>query len=472
MPNRLAVIPLLFLPLACAPEDLADEAESEAVELGTLAAGGVRTTVVAEADASVTGATPTTSAGRETTLGSDGDPTRAAYLRFAVPALAGSVRSATLRLFVSNPTWNGPDVHVTSSSWSESTLTYATRPAPVGAALRDLSAVVAGAWIEIDVTSAVDAGGPVSFVLLADSNDRIEVASREAATGRPELVIDSDAPSSAGCPTFASRVSLGRRESRDLNEASGLQASVINDGVLWAHDDSGDSHRAFALTEAGKHLGIYDVAGAGFQDWEGMGIGRIDGQWRLFFGDIGGNTPRATVQVYTVPEPTVSATQAPVTATLRGTVRMDLVYPDGPHNAEGIFVDPVDDSVYVVTKHGYGYTQVFRKAAPHVAGTSTLEEVAILEFDEAPLRSGDGTGGLLATAADISSAGDEIIIKTYASTFLWRRAPGMSIADALATEPCAVTTSDGETVAFTADGGGYIMTTESTGADLYFAERR
>ena len=54
MPNRLAVISLLFLPLACAPENLAGESESETSELGTLAAGGVRTTVVAEADATVT----------------------------------------------------------------------------------------------------------------------------------------------------------------------------------------------------------------------------------------------------------------------------------------------------------------------------------------------------------------------------------------------------------------------------------
>lgn len=150
---------------------------------------------------------------------------------------------------------------------------------------------------------------------------------------------------------------------------------------------------------------------------------------------------------------------------------MDLVYPDEPHNAEGLFVDPVDDSIYVVTKNGHGHTQVFRKAAPHVAGTSTLTQVATLELGAAPLLVGSGTAGMLATAADISADGSEILIKTYASVFLWRRAPGTSIASALAGTACPARNAAGETVAFSADGSGCFMTDEATGSNLYWAER-
>lgn len=460
-------LPLLLL-ASCAPEDSFDESIGD-VEYEIEA----RTTVNAEADATVAAQTPAVALGSETTLTSDGDPSRAAYLRFTVPATVGTVRAATLRLYVTNPTWNGPRVLATSASWSEATVTYANRPAPVGATLDDLGTVASGTWVELDVSDAVTGAGPVSFVLAPDSDDGLGVASREATSGRPELVIVGDTPSVAGgaCPAFAAPVSLGARESLDLNEASGLQASLRNPGVYWSHDDSGDTHRAFALTASGRHLGIYDVVGAGFIDWEAMGLGHVDGEWRLFFGDIGGNVPRAQVQVYTVPEPTVSTTQAPVRASLGGTVRMDLVYPDAPHNAEGLFVDPVDDSIYIVTKNGRGYTQVFRKAAPHVAGTSTLTQVAALDFAAAPLETGDGTAGMLATAADISPDGREILIKTYASTFLWRRAPGTSVASALGGTPCAVRNSAGETVAFTADGSGYLMTDEATGSKMYFSAR-
>src|SRR5689334_15559786 len=88
-----------------------------------------------------------------------------------------------------------------------------------------------------------------------------------APSNETEETAEASSSSLAACPASWTRTSLGARELAASNEASGLAASRKNAGVLWTHDDSGDSARVFAMTFAGAHLGIYDVAAADFVDW-------------------------------------------------------------------------------------------------------------------------------------------------------------------------------------------------------------
>jgi hypothetical protein len=290
-------------------------------------------------------------------------------------------------------------------------------------------------------------------------------------TGEEEPAEDEvgelEATALPACPKFADKVKVGERQLAASGEASGLMVSRKNPGVLWTHDDSGDSSRVFAMTKSGKHLGIYNIANASFRDWEDMGLAKINGTWYLVMGDIGGNDPRTQVQVYLVPEPTVSATQSAVTTTIGGTIRLNLNYPSGEHNAEGLFVDPIDNSIYIVTKKSTGYTRLFRKRAPHVASTTTLGQAAAIDFSKAPLRINDDQGSRVATAAEISSDGDEILIKTYQSTFLWRRPAGSTVAQAMATAPCTMPNGGGETIALSPDSGTYYTTNEPAFSAIY-----
>ena len=70
------------------------------------------------------------------------------------------------------------------------------------------------------------------------------------------------------CPTFAGGVVSGTVASAEIREASGLVASRRHPGVLWVHNDSGDTARIFATRPDGTHLGIYSIMGAGSADWE------------------------------------------------------------------------------------------------------------------------------------------------------------------------------------------------------------
>ncbi len=158
-----------------------------------LTPGTATLTFNAEADAYVDEATPTANFGSATFLRTDagGNPGVESYLRFVVDGLHGDVQSATLRLLATSNTVDGPAAYPTASGWGESTINWAGKPAPTGAALADAAGISTGAWVEWDVTPAVTAEGPVSFRLAQEVADGVNFHSRESviATGRPELVL-------------------------------------------------------------------------------------------------------------------------------------------------------------------------------------------------------------------------------------------------------------------------------------------
>jgi hypothetical protein len=113
------------------------------------------------------------------------------YLKFDLSSLASAtVDSAKLRLLVRDSSPHTQNVRsVGSSGWSETAVTYNTRPA-VGPVIRTLNGGAAGATIEIDITSAVVAGrgGLLSLAIDSTGSNGIDFGSREWTT-KPQLVI-------------------------------------------------------------------------------------------------------------------------------------------------------------------------------------------------------------------------------------------------------------------------------------------
>ncbi len=181
------------------------------------------------------------------------------------------------------------------------------------------------------------------------------------------------------CPTQGDSVEFGTVESTDIDEISGLAASRINPGVLWVHNDSGDSARVFAISYDGALLGTYYLADTAAFDWEDMAAGQDpeSGEGLLYLGDIGDNYQvREAVAVLIVPEPQVSVEQDPVEEDLQAST-VFLSYPGGALDAETLMVDPQTADIYIVSKDYQGQTFVLRKAAPHVDGeTAEMEVVA------------------------------------------------------------------------------------------------
>ena len=216
------------------------------------------------------------------------------------------------------------------------------------------------------------------------------------------------------------------------------------------------------------------LTGAKATDWEdlALGPGPTAGESYLYVGDIGDHgTSRDDVRVYRVAEPKTDPAAFFGTSTLTGVERFIFVYPDKAHNAETLLVDPLTGDLYIVVKAGRGGSPVFRAKAPLSSnGKTTLELVTTLAFGEAPL-AGDTT----TTGGDLSPARDQLTVRTYKSAFAWRRAPGATLDEALATPPCTIPTSaggQGETLGFAADGKGYYSLNEGTFQPLkFYAEK-
>ena len=162
-------------------------------------------------------------------------------------------------------------------------------------------------------------------------------------------------PTHAGEPGFGSGVAVGRVTDGNVTEASGLAASRRNPGVLWTHNDAGSDPRLFALSTNGTLLRTFRVAKAQDGDFEDIAVGpgpRADIDY-LYFADIGDNDMnRDNVRVYRVPEPAIYSyfAASPSIEMASNDVEIVLEYPDGQHDAEALWVDPLIGDLFIATK--------------------------------------------------------------------------------------------------------------------------
>ncbi len=158
---------------------------------------GTTMTAAVEADAWVESANPSLNHGTDQFLSIDNSPLSEGFLRFTVSG-AGDISQAKLRLYAYNGTDNAPKVYrVTDNSWSETGITWSTKPARSGTPVDTTSLVPTNSWVEYDVSSMVTANGTYTFNLVPDTGDLLQVRSREYAadpTLRPQLVLTVGAP--------------------------------------------------------------------------------------------------------------------------------------------------------------------------------------------------------------------------------------------------------------------------------------
>jgi hypothetical protein len=247
----------------------------------------------------------------------------------------------------------------------------------------------------------------------------------------------------------------GHVASNELIETSGIAASRANGGVIWAHNDSGDSPRVFAMTTSGQHLGSFTLSGATAVDWEDMAIGPGPqaGQSYLYVADIGDNSHvRSSIVVYRVAEPSVNVQQPPGDGQVLANVSaITLQYPDGPRDAEALAVDPATGAIVIVTKVLSGQADVYTRSAG--AGSGTLAK-------QAPVPPGFGT---LVTGASVPPDGKAVVLRTYSSVVLFPRPTGGQLHEALGETPCtgaSASEPQGEAVTVTPNGLGYVTISE------------
>ena len=344
-------------------------------------------------------------------------------------------------------------------------------PAP----LADDAARGDGGRVDGGVADTGEAPDPDLRAAGDDAGPRLDASADAREDTIPPLSDSGSDAEPVTCPNVVA-TKAGTVQTPLVGETSGLAASRTQPDLLWAHNDSGGAPEIYALSPNGAWRGTYRLVGAIVDDWEdiAVGPGPTPGIDYVYVGDIGDNSVnRASVVVYRFPEPQVPTGSAPVTVDVTGVEAIKLVYPTtivlppplpsfGGRNAESLFVDPVTADLFLVTKSGNGPEEVYRSPAPQdLAQPRKLTKVATFTIGSPQLPSKVDS----ASAADISPSGDEIVVRTESTAFIWRRPAGTSVAAAFASVPCVfdllsepngeAITFDSNKVLFTLSEGGF-----------------
>lgn len=246
----------------------------------------------------------------------------------------------------------------------------------------------------------------------------------------------------------------GKIKVSDLNETSGIAASRTNPKTLWLHND-GSSGQLFAVSTTGKLIGIVKCDSA-IMDLEDIAIGpgpqaNVD---YLYLGDIGDNdVRRRDVRVIRFPEPKLAGERGQQLH-IRDAEVLRLVYPDGPHDAEALLVDPVRGELIVVTKERQG------------ARIYTIDQKSLDSSTANALKAAGQANANRVSAGSTSPDGSRIILRREDQGWLWQRGPDQNVAAALARKPQKIKVQgkrqgpNGESVCFSPGGDSYFTVSE------------
>lgn len=266
---------------------------------------------------------------------------------------------------------------------------------------------------------------------------------------------------------------LGKIESKDIKESSGLVASRCNENVFWTHNDSGNGNFIYAIDNEGKEIGTWQVLGAKNTDWEDIAtLKNSEGNCFLYIGDIGNNSrKRSELTVFKVREPEIakrnrSNKKAPLSTKKAEAIK--FAYPQLRRDAETLLIHPETEDLYILTKRFSGASGVYKLSGYKVGQTNSLKEVAKLGVPALP-------NGLL-TGGEIAADGSRIILCDYYNGYeivlpkdakdfdeIWKDEP--SIID-------IGTREQGEAIGYSVDGEAIYATSEKKNSPFIEVRRK
>lgn len=172
-----------------------------------------------------------------------------------------------------------------------------------------------------------------------------------------------------------------------IDESSGL--ADLGE-VVATVNDSGDGPSVYVVDSgSGETVGVRTYSSAAVEDVESLALGSAGSVW---VADIGDNlADRDHVTIYHVSVgPGDRTIDAP---------RYDLVYPDGPRDAETVLVHPRTGRVYVVSKSPFGGNVYAAPRTLRADGPNRLRTVA-------------SVGGLVTDGAFFPD-GRHVLLRTY-----------------------------------------------------------
>jgi 3-phytase len=206
------------------------------------------------ADARVEQANPDANYGYSRRLVTDEEPAaeRRSYLKFEVSGISGPVTNAKLRLYSEAASVDGPELRPVVTNWDENSITWNTRPAATAGPVDDTAAIPPYSWVEFDVTDLMNGDGTYAFRLSQYSHDGVTFASREATTGRPELLVETNPPSDHTVVPTAETTPVSH------------SGDAADDAAIWVNP-SDPARSTIIGTDKLGGIAVYDLAGTQLQ---------------------------------------------------------------------------------------------------------------------------------------------------------------------------------------------------------------
>jgi len=276
---------------------------------------------------------------------------------------------------------------------------------------------------------------------------------------------------------YGSPLRIGKLQTAELVETSGLVASRQTAGLLWAINDSGNLPEIFALGSGGEDRGRVRITGVGNIDWEDLAAFTLDGKAYLLVADVGDNRSlREEVLLHVVPEP-LPGKDGRFAGTIAPTRSLRLRFEDGPRDCEGVAVDERDGQILLLSKRTEPPVLYCVPLHPTDPGRiQTARRVAGIDRIPAPaaadLAQPYGRFRSWPTALDLRFDGAAMVVLTYKDAYLYRRNGNESWTIALTRPPEVLPLPDTEqlpqreAMCFDPDGA-LLVTSEGPGAALF-----
>lgn len=249
------------------------------------------------------------------------------------------------------------------------------------------------------------------------------------------------------------RSESGTMQKSVMPETSGLAASRVTPGYLWAHGDenTGNKRKIVAVQPDGTLAMTVKLTttGSDRDDWEDIATGVYNNTNYLFVGAIGDNKLqyKDAYYIYYLEEPAITSGTQTLTANY-----IRFGFPDNKaHNAETLMYDNIEQMFYIVDKvkkdsKTDGICHLYKLPFRTDYGTSvqTLTEVCAL---------GNGSKFNYCTGGDITPDGKYMVIKSKPYLLLWQRQGSESLSQTALRLPQQVAAyqeeEQGESIAWT-----------------------
>ena len=157
-------------------------------------------------------------------------------------------------------------------------------------------------------------------------------------------------PVGAQAELFTFGEPLAEANKKNLDEASGLAASINTPGDLWTLNDSGNGAEIFLIDQKADIKLVCRLKGIKNRDWEDIAVGPgPEGKSFIYVADIGDNTAQYPLKyIYRFEEPTLTPGIEEIEISAIDQITFKL--PERQKDTECLLLDPKTKDLYVVSK--------------------------------------------------------------------------------------------------------------------------